>query len=60
LQEVIDRAKAAGALTAIVSGSGPTVFAIARDAESARAIASKFGNSAVLTTGPALGAKVER
>lgn len=60
LQEVIDRAKATGALTAIVSGSGPTVFAIARDAESARAIASKFGNSAVVTTGPALGAKVER
>jgi 4-diphosphocytidyl-2-C-methyl-D-erythritol kinase len=60
LQEVIDRAKAAGALTAVVSGSGPTVFAIAKDAESARAIALKFGNSAVVTTGPALGAKVER
>jgi len=59
LQEVIDRAKAAGALTAIVSGSGPTVFAIARDSESAKTIASKFGNSAVVTTGPALGAKVE-
>ena len=59
LQEVIDRALAAGALTAIVSGSGPTVFAIARDVESANSIASKFGNSAVVTTGPALGAKVE-
>lgn len=59
LQEVIDRAKAAGALTAIVSGSGPTVFAIARDSESAKTIASKFGNSATTTTGPALGAKVE-
>jgi 4-diphosphocytidyl-2-C-methyl-D-erythritol kinase len=59
LQEVIDRAKTAGALTAIVSGSGPTVFAIARDLESANSIASKFGNSAVVTTGPALGAKVE-
>lgn len=59
LQEVIDRAKAAGALTAIVSGSGPTVFAIARDSESAKTIASKFGNRAVVTTGPALGAKVE-
>ena len=59
LQEVIDRAKSAGALTAIVSGSGPTVFAIARDSESANLIASKFGNSAATTTGPALGAKVE-
>lgn len=59
LHQVIDRAKAAGALTAIVSGSGPTVFAIAKDHESAKTIASKFGSSAVVTTGPALGAKVE-
>ena len=59
LQEVIDRALAAGALTAMVSGSGPTVFAIAKDGASAMAIASKFGNSAIATTGPALGAKVE-
>jgi len=60
LQDVIDRALAAGALTAIVSGSGPTVFAIAKDAMSAHAIASQFGNSAVVTTGPAVGAKVEK
>lgn len=59
LQEVLDRAKAAGALTAIVSGSGPTVFAIAKDAETAQTIASHFNGSAIVTTGPAAGARVE-
>lgn len=59
LQEVLDRAKAAGALTAIVSGSGPTIFAIAKDAESAHRIASTFGSSAIVTTGPSVGAKIE-
>lgn len=59
LQEVLDRAKAAGALTAIVSGSGPTIFAIAKDAESANRIAATFGSSAIITTGPSVGAKIE-
>jgi len=59
LQEVIDRAKAAGALTAMVSGSGPTVFAIARDQLSANQIAAEFGGAAIVTTGPSAGAKLE-
>lgn len=59
LQDVIDRAKAAGALNAIVSGSGPTVFAIATSAQSANEIAKVFGSSAIVTTGPAVGARLE-
>lgn len=59
LQETIDRAKAAGALTAMVSGSGPTVFAIARDEMSANQIAAEFGGTAIVTTGPSAGAKIE-
>ena len=59
LQETIDRAKAAGALTAQVSGSGPTIFAIARDEISANKIAAEFGGTAIVTTGPSAGAKIE-
>lgn len=59
LQDVIDRAKAAGALTALVSGSGPTVFAITKDANSARKVAEVFGTQAIVTTGPAAGARLE-
>ncbi len=59
LQEVIDRAISAGALTAIVSGSGPTVFAIASDFTSAKEIAAEFGDSAIVATGPSDGAKIE-
>lgn len=59
LQDTIDRAKAAGALTAMVSGSGPTVFAIARDHSSANKIAAEFGGTAIVTTGPSAGAKIE-
>lgn len=59
LQEIIDRAKAAGALTAMVSGSGPTVFAIARDQLSANQIATEFGGTAIVTAGPSAGAKIE-
>lgn len=59
LQEVIDRAISAGALTAIVSGSGPTVFAIASDFTSAKQIAAEFGDSAIVATGPSDGAKIE-
>lgn len=59
LQETIDRAKAAGALTALVSGSGPTIFAIAESQEAALKIAKQFGSSALVTTGPAAGARLE-
>lgn len=59
LQETIDRAKAAGALTAMVSGSGPTVFAIAENEASADRIALEFGDRAIKTSGPAAGAKLE-
>jgi 4-diphosphocytidyl-2-C-methyl-D-erythritol kinase len=59
LQDTIDRAKAAGALAAMVSGSGPTVFAIAKDEISANKIATEFGGSAIVTTGPSAGAKIE-
>ena len=59
LQETIDRALNAGALTALVSGSGPTVFALAEDEAKAREIASAFGTTALVTTGPAAGARLE-
>jgi 4-diphosphocytidyl-2-C-methyl-D-erythritol kinase len=59
LQETIDRAKAAGALTAIVSGSGPTVFAIAETQERAKQIANVFGDRAIVTSGPSAGARIE-
>lgn len=59
LQETIDRALAAGALTAIVSGSGPTVFAIAESAEHASKIAATFGDRAIFTSGPSAGARIE-
>jgi 4-diphosphocytidyl-2-C-methyl-D-erythritol kinase len=60
LQETIDRALVAGALTAQVSGSGPTVFAIAKDAESAKKIADTFGSSAIATSGPSVGAEMNK
>jgi 4-diphosphocytidyl-2-C-methyl-D-erythritol kinase len=59
LQETIDSALAAGALTAIVSGSGPTVFAIAESAEHASKIAATFGDRAIVTSGPSAGARIE-
>lgn len=59
LQDTIDRAKSAGALTAMVSGSGPTVFAIAESRESANEIAKVFGERAIVTSGPAAGARLE-
>ncbi|MSZ95778.1 MAG: 4-(cytidine 5'-diphospho)-2-C-methyl-D-erythritol kinase [Actinobacteria bacterium] len=59
LQETIDAALNAGALTALVSGSGPTVFAIAESAESAERIAKRFGSSALITSGPSAGARLE-
>lgn len=59
LQETIDRALNAGALTALVSGSGPTIFAIAENEAKAREIASVFDSAAVVTTGPSAGARLE-
>ena len=59
LQETLDRAKAAGALTALVSGSGPTIFAIAESRETANKIAKQFGSAALVTSGPAAGARLE-
>lgn len=59
LQETIDSAMSAGALTAVVSGSGPTVFAIARSPEHALQIANVFGSRAIVTSGPAAGARIE-
>ena len=59
LQETIDAALNAGALTALVSGSGPTVFAIAESAEGAERIAKRFGLTAIITSGPSAGARLE-
>lgn len=59
LQDVIDRAVSAGALRAMVSGSGPTVFAIASDFTTANQIAAEFGDYAIVATGPSVGAKIE-
>ena len=59
LQETIDRALNAGALTALVSGSGPTIFALADSEALAQKIASQFGEFAIVTTGPAAGARLE-
>ncbi len=54
LQETIDRLEAAGALKAMVSGSGPTVLALAESAEAAARIALEVGG--IATSGPARGA----
>ena len=59
LQETITRALSAGALTALVSGSGPTIFAIAESEDSAKKIAAEFGDRALVTSGPAVGARLE-
>lgn len=59
LQETIDRALNAGALTALVSGSGPTVFAITDSAETATRVAQAFGSEALVTSGPSAGARLE-
>lgn len=44
VKEIKKRLKSAGAIGALMSGSGPTVFGVARDAESADAIAAKLAN----------------
>lgn len=62
LQRLLDLAEPAGALTALVSGSGPTVAYLARNAQDALAIQSRlttFGVAhAMVTTSPAGPAKL--
>ena len=53
----------AGALAAMVSGSGPTIALLAADAADARAIAIRmrvYSQGAIATSGPAAGARIER
>nr|WP_315281031.1 4-(cytidine 5'-diphospho)-2-C-methyl-D-erythritol kinase [uncultured Actinomyces sp.] len=64
LAETIAAATDAGALAVTLSGSGPTVAALARDAEHARALAATLSDAptvarAIPTHGPALGARIE-
>jgi 4-diphosphocytidyl-2-C-methyl-D-erythritol kinase len=55
LQETIDALEAAGALRAMVSGSGPTILALAENATEAARIAEACGG--IATSGPAEGAQ---
>ena len=64
LAETIGAAKDAGALAVTLSGSGPTVAALARDAEHAQALAATLSDAptvarAIPTHGPACGARIE-
>ena len=64
LAETIGTARDAGALAVTLSGSGPTVAALARDAEHARALAAALSDAptvarAIPTHGPACGARIE-
>ena len=64
LAETIAAATDAGALAVTLSGSGPTVAALARDAEHARALAATLSDAptvarATPTHGPACGARIE-
>ena len=64
LAETIAAATDAGALAVTLSGSGPTVAALARDAEHARALAATLSETptvarAIPTHGPACGARIE-
>ena len=56
LQESIDALESAGALRAMVSGSGPTILALVDSADEALRIAAACGG--IATSGPALGAHV--
>lgn len=63
LQDVIDAFDQTAALAAIVSGSGPTVAALAAGAEDAAEIAESvaatgLASDVLVVTGPALGARV--
>lgn len=64
LADTIASAEDAGALAVTLSGSGPTVAALARDAEHARALAATLSDAptvarAIPTHGPACGARIE-
>ena len=64
LAETIAAARDAGALAVTLSGSGPTVAALARDAEHARTLAAALSDAptvarAIPTHGPACGARIE-
>ena len=64
LAETIAAARDAGALAVTLSGSGPTVAALARDAEHARVLAATLSDAptvarAIPTHGPACGARIE-
>lgn len=62
LAEVIAAGINAGALTGIVSGSGPTIAFLAETEESANTIAnilSLTGHDAIVTTGPSVGTILE-
>ena len=64
LAETIGAARDAGALAVTLSGSGPTVAALARDAEHARALADTLSDAptvarAIHTHGPTRGARIE-
>lgn len=64
LAETIAAATDAGALAVTLSGSGPTVAALARDAEHARTLAATLSGAptvarAIPTRGPACGARIE-
>ena len=64
LAETIGAARDAGALAVTLSGSGPTVAALARDAEHARTLAATLSETptvarAIPTHGPARGARIE-
>ena len=53
----------AGALAAIVSGSGPTIALLAASAADAHAIALRmrvYASNALATSGPAAGARIEQ
>lgn len=62
LSETMDAGLAAGALAAIVSGSGPTVAMLAESEEAAESIANQLsfqGYVAIPTVGPAKGTLME-
>lgn len=64
LAETIGAARDAGALAVTLSGSGPTVAALARDAEHARTLTATLSDAptvarAIPTHGPACGARIE-
>lgn len=62
LQQTIDAGLEAGALAAIVSGSGPTIAMLVESSDAARTVADKLaiaGHQAITATGPAVGTILE-